>query len=365
MKRSRNMVLALLLLLSGKVLAYRDVPALIYLNANEQKDTLGFNLVKSLCSHVYPLVLSGKIPLYDGPGKKLTIGPSTLTSLEQSSGTRFEDCPDLFIYEYWSSSKRSTEFRVIGLSFINKNSQGEKVSFGYVDIQELMPFVIHSFVPNNANGTHHLTFEQAIMSRRYQYHLVQMGQETFANEPLRALELRNEAFFSGKNIITQYPFPQEKLVVYQIMTKKYPTDIDLGNQVIAALRQVLQQNPEVFLNYGGDQLDSFPDTLFFVPEIRGVLIEEIWQKKERELLLKNARIKIFFADEELEWISLKELEELGILIGFKNLGEVLRNKPFQFELYRINDQEVDPEEGEKYFQALKKSPWARISEYVQ
>lgn len=359
-----SLMVLLFLIFAGSTHAYRDVPALIYLNKLEQPDTIGFNLVDGICSLLYPRILDGSVPLYVSPEKALRIDANSLLALENTSGTRFEGCPDLFIHEYWSSSKKSTQFKIEGFSFVNKNQLNEKVAFGFVSIQDIDSLLRHSYISNSANGSYHVSFEQAIMSRKYSYHLVQLGQEAFFSDPMQAVKLKRDAFHSGKEIRTQIPIPAHKRIAYQVVKKKYSTDIDWSNSLILAIEEVLNENPELFMNLGGQRYDSFPAKQFNVPEVRGLLIEEDWVKTDRHAHIAAARIKIILINGDLHWVELSELEQFGIVLHYKSLRDILNEKPFEFDLFRINDQEIDPALGKKYFEGIKRAPWNKLNVYV-
>lgn len=363
-KHLNKLLFICLFFVAAKTWGYRDVPAMIYLNSDEQADTNGFNMVRELCEMLYPKILDGSVPLYVSPSKELRIDGPSLLALENSSGTRFDQCPELFIYEYWSSSRKSTSFQMHGFSFINKNQLDEKVAYGFIDIEDVDSLLHANFIHSSANGSCHIRLETALMSRRYAYHLVQMGEETFKGNPALAVKLKREAFSSGKNIRTQVLIPARKELSYQVLKKKYTTDIDWSNQLLQALEKMLKDNPELYMNYGGLRYDSFPAKTFNIPEVKGLLVEEIWTKKNHQVQLESARIKITFAQGDLMWMELEELEKYGLVLHYQSLREILSNKSFEYDLFRINDQEIDPLNGKKYFEALKKAPWNQVNAYV-
>lgn len=364
-KSARVVVVLLLMVAFSKAsFGYRDVPALVHLNKLEQADTIGFNLVEGLCSLLYPKILDGSVPLYVSPEKKLRIDAASLKSLESSSGTEFEKCPDLFIHEYWSSNRKSTHFQVMGFSFVNKNMLKEKVAYGFVSIQDIDSLLHHTFIKTTANGSANIPFEQALMSRKYAYHLVQLGQEAFYSNPVQAVKLKREAFGGDKEIRSMVSIPARKQLAYQVLKKKYTTDIDWSNDLVSAIEKVLRDNPELYYNLGGERYDSFPNLKPNIPEVRGLLIEENWVKRGRKTAIESARIKIVLAQGDLFWINLEELETYGIVLHYKSLREILSDKPFAYDLFRINSQEIDPSEGPRFVEALKKAPWNQLNAYV-
>lgn len=364
MIKKTGIALIWLLLLATKPLsAYRDVPALIHLNKAEQYDSSGFNLVTSLTGLLYREISLGNVKLYDGPGKQIQISAEALTQLQISSGTTFETCPDLFIHEYWSSNRRSTTFEMVGFSFVHKNRLNEKVSYGYVELFEIQNLLNTSMIPCNANGSWGTSFEDALLSRNYYFHLVQFGDENFKKEPVKAVKIKQEAFTSDKEIRNQISLPQKKRFLYELTRKRYSTDIDLGNEIIAGIEKVLSKNPEIYFNLGGEKLTPFPDTLFQIPSITGLLIEEIWVK-ENEAYISQIRIKIFNEKGSLDWVNVNDIDQAGFLVHFESLFSLLGRKPFDYSAQKLNNQDLVDTEGPKYMKALKNAQWSRINEYV-
>lgn len=351
-------------LFSVEAFAYKEVPALIHLNKDEQADSSGFNLVTSLSELVFREIQSGSISLYDSPNKKIKISAEALLSLQTSSGTNFTECPDLFIHEYWSSNRKSTSFEILGFSFINKNRIDEKVAYGYVDMEEIQSILNKEHIPCNANGVADLSFEDALLSRNYYYHLVQFGDNGFYKDPVKAVQIKLEAFGSGKTIRNQLPLQPKKRMVYELHKKKYTTDIDISNSIIEGLQKVLNENPELFFNLGGARFVSFPDTLIDIPELTGILVDEVWVKKGGKPVIQSIKLKLFTTKGDLDWVDYQVFEEAGFMVEYKNLLHILRDKDFEFELQKINDQPIDSSKGRKYFEALKKAQWSSISEYV-
>ncbi|TNE79899.1 MAG: hypothetical protein EP332_09075 [Bacteroidetes bacterium] len=343
--------------------AYRDVPALIHLNKAEQYDSSGFNLVSSLTSLLYREISLGKVKLYDGPGKQIQISPEALTQLQSSSGTTFESCPDLFIHEFWSSNRRSTSFEIVGFSFVHKNRIDEKIAYGYVDLSDIQDLLHKSLIPSNANGTWGTSFEDALLSRNYYFHLVQFGNENFRKDPVNAVKIKQEAFNLEKQIRNKITLPQQKRFLYELTRKRYTTDIDLGNDIITGIEQVLVKNPEIYFNLGGDKLSSFPDTLLNIPRITGLLVEEIWVK-EGEARISTIRIKIFTDKGSLDWANVDQFDQAGFMVHYESLFQLFARKPFDYSAQKLNDQDLQDTAGPSFIKALKQAQWSRINEYV-
>jgi hypothetical protein len=138
-------------LYAGKIRTYTEVPALIHLVKNEQEDTNGFNLVEYLPQLIYQKINEGKVTLWDSPKKQLSISSSALKNIENNNNVSFARTQHLFINELWTSSRRRTEFVIVGFSFLSESAKG-KVSFGYVDIQDVLGLLSTELIPCNVNG---------------------------------------------------------------------------------------------------------------------------------------------------------------------------------------------------------------------
>src|SRR5690606_37787470 len=193
---------------------------------------------------------------------------------------------------------------IAGFSFLNKNQLDQKVSYGFVDIQDIDCLLHHQLIPNNANGSSFISFENALLSRRNVYHLVKLGEEAFYTDPVQAVLLKKEAFHSGKEIRNQVALAQRKTLAYQVLSKKYTTDIDWSNEIVSALQVVLSQNMELYFNLGGNRYSAFPDTIYGIPRIKGLLVEETWVKKDRVVRMESARIKVILVNGDLQWVDL-------------------------------------------------------------
>lgn len=346
---------------TAKASAYKDLPALIYLNRAEQPDTVGFNLVEGMAHLVFDLLKANKINLIEAPGKPGNIGLQNILAIDQSAKTNFVDLPDLFIYEYWTSTKNSSEFKIVGFSFVNRSANGEKVSYGYIDLITLLPYLRARQIKNNANGFAKLSFEQALLSRRYQYFLLQLGEEQLQNQPIKAVKEKIEAFHGSKKVINQYQAGEEKRLHYRLNYRKYRSDIDYSGDIIEGIKSLLQQNPELYYNIGAYRWENFPKKFIGTISITSLEVEEIIAKNKNDLNSKSFRLKINFDNEQSsDWISLSSLEAYGLLIKLKTLHELLQNKQFEFTLLQINDEAIDSKQTLQWMQNLKEKNWNNL-----
>lgn len=362
----RNIVCIILLAFAtSDTFAYKNVPALVHLNKYEQPDTLGYNLISSLCSLLYEPILNGEIKLYTGPDQSIQMDSFGLRTLELSSGKRFDSCVDMFLYEYWSSNRKSTTFQVNGISFVAKNYQGQKISFGFLDFRSIETFLKSNLIAVNANGYAGFSYFDIIYSRRYVFHLIQMGEETFSRNPELAVKLKREAFYSGKSLLNSTPLEPTKEIEYRIDKKRYHTDIDFSNDIIRAIENSLKENPELLLNHYLNTHDSTPWRNHQVPGIQSLVVIETWTKTHGRPVIYDAKIKLVFSDGETDFIPLGELETIGLVIQFQSIRDFLQTKPFLLELNRINQQDIPLEKGEIYMKALMGgAPWTQLNHYA-
>ena len=179
----------------GFCFSYQNKTVLLYLDYSEQNDTIGFNLVAEINPYIYDLILAEKIILWDSPAKKIKINKATLLSLERSNATTFKGSKDLFINEYWSSEKNTSYFNVIGFSFTNKNNQNEKISFGFIDYNEVKPFLQKRKIKQiNENSYWDISLDEALQSGRFYAHLIQFGTEQFAKTDAKAKLIWNKIY---------------------------------------------------------------------------------------------------------------------------------------------------------------------------
>lgn len=341
---------------------YTEVPALIHLAGNEQEDTNGFNLVEHLPSFIYSAINDGKIRLWDSPKKLIVITPQALQNLEKSNSVSFSRTGHLFLNELWTGSRRKTEFAIVGISFLSESPKG-KISFGYIDLAEASALLSKSLIPCNVNGPAQITYMEALYSRRYQFNLLQFGSNDFASNPLQSVIIRNEAFYSKKRVTGLFVPPQTKMLTY-VIEKSVGQAYDPGADCLGSIEKYLNENKEVLFNIGGDRYFDYQNSLFDITVTR-IEVTEIWTKKDDLITYTPQTVRIFANNKPLRTITFEEIAKWKLLIGFKTLEDILREKVFAYSIYKINRDLIPYEESGLYLKALLDYKWTQVSTYVK
>lgn len=340
--------------------AYRDKPVLTHLNKNEQRDTFGFNLVKSLPKLIYSLVKEDKVKLWDSPQKTIQITFSTLSNIEKTSNTIFTETSDMFFNEVWSSTRKKTTFNIIGFSFINKNDKGNSVSYGFIDMVDIFPMLTDSIIPTNANGWYGVTYLNALYSRNYHFNVVQFGKSTFKDNIAKSLEVKQKAFNKSKRIVNKVQLPTQKAVTYEVLNTE-------KNEVFyKALQGFLNDNPEFFFNNGGNRIFTHLLSNFNF-SISKVEVTELWSKNNKDgfTVYNPQYLQLYFNNIPLPPISVEKFNQYRLKIAFQDVKSALRIKDFDYVLKKINHQEIPPAQSGKYIRAFQNYFWTQITEYVK
>lgn len=356
-----------LLSLSSELMAgkpYTEVPALIHLNKEEQEDSNGFNLVEFLPEFMYRQIQSGKVILWDSPKKQIEISFAALSDIEKSNNVSFAKTRNLFINELWSGTRRRTEFVIIGFSFLSESAKG-KISFGYVDMKDVIQLLANNNIPCNVNGPAQLTYLNALYSRRYQFNLVQFGNKDFSVRPELSIRIRNEAFYSKKKVQGISKMPLTKMVTYTI-EKNPGQPNDIGTACFQTIENYLNENKEVLFNLGGSQYFDFHNRLLNIAITR-IEVTEVWTRKGKNITFSPYQITIYANNKPLNTISIAELDQWNLLIGFKTLEDIFIEKSFQYNLYKLNKDLIHISESGYYIKALLdyKWSWTQVSKVVQ
>lgn len=341
---------------------YTEVPVLIHLSRAEQEDTNGFNLVEHLPSLVYKHILAGDIKLWDSPKKQIAISPEALKNIEESNNVSFVRTQNLFINELWTSSRRRTEFVIVGISFLSESQKG-KVSFGYVDLVEVLPIFGRELIPTNVNGPAMLTYVDALYSRRYIFNVMQFGTKDFSVNPSASFEVKKDAFYSRKKVMGIYKIPATKMITY-VIEKNIAEINDPGTDCMHSIEKYLNENKEVLFNIGGDKYFDYHRKNLEITVTR-IEITEIWEKKGNQIVYKPYQVRIFANNKPLNTIPFEEVARWQLLINFKTLEDILMEKSFQFSIYKINRDLIAYTESNLYLKALREYKWTQVSNYVK
>lgn len=358
----RNYFLVLLIIISGTASAYTDKPVLININIARQSDTMGFNMAHELIQHFYELINNGKVMLWDSPKKSFRISQQALSAIESSSGTLFTRSLDVFLHEFWSSTRRRTTFTIMGVSFINQNEKG-KVSYGYVDFAECWNEVAGYMIDCNVNGPAKLNMVQALYSRNYNFNVVQFGKKTFEKNPDDAIRIRDKAFFTNKYIEGLYTIPVNKLVRY-IVEPDVNDANEIGNVMFRNIQDFLNANKEVLFNIGGSK---YFDYKTFKSEVALTRVEvtEVWTKMSDHIDYKIQNVTLYVNNKSLDPVDIDVILNWGILYNFKTAEDVLKEKKFRYTLFKLNNTFVSETDSPKFLKSLEKYSWTQVSRYVK
>ncbi len=342
---------------------YTEVPALVHLPKSEQADTFGFNLVDQLPKLIYQEIKAGRIKLWNSPKKQVVLSFEALQKIESDNSVSFSKVENLFFNELWSTTLRKTNFAVIGFSFLAESPKG-KISFGYIDFKEVLPILLNNFISTNVNGVQHLSYANAIYSRRYYFNLLQFGNNDFTSDMATSFKIKKDAFYSKKRVQGLVKLKNEKEVVYTF--EKNPGDEnDPSTLVFKNIENYLNDNKAQVLKIGGEKyFNSDVSTLsdFTVTRIE---ITETWIKKGASIRYLPLNIKIFVNNKPLNNMTISEFNQWQLLFKFKSIEDILIEKQFQLNLYKINSELIAFNESELYLRALNEFKWTQVSNFVK
>jgi hypothetical protein len=332
-------------------------PVLIHLNSAHQNDSIGFNLIDALPQIIYKRLLSGELSLWDSPKKETRIGLESLQAIEQSTGTSFLEIQDLFINEMWRHYKHQFEFNIIGFTFINSSSSGQKVVYGFVDVQEIKEMLQTLIIPTNANGPNNLTFWDALYSKNYPFNIVQFGKENFEKNPHRSLEMKKTYFVNTKFNTNQIKLPLSKEISYFILA----TSFNRQNKLLFdELNGYFNLNKQDFFNIGGSEIVSYLDKSKVI-SISKITVEAIITKTNGYNERKIKQVVFYSDGKALSPLTGDQINSLSMLIDFKSLKEFLEGQSYQFTLTKINHQLVPGGYSGQYIEALNGNNWNKIT----
>jgi len=341
---------------------YTEVPALIHLARSEQEDTNGFNLVEYLPPLFYQAINEGKLTLWDSPKKQIAISPAALQNIERSNQISFAKVENLFLNELWTSSNRKTEFVIVGFSFLSE-SPGGKVSIGFIDAVDALGILSSNYIPTNVNGPALLTYLDALYSRRYNFNLLQFGSRDFTVNPSSSFTIKKDAFYSKKKVSGIYKLPVSKMITY-VIEKNPGTQNDPGTDCINSIEKFINENKEILFELGGARYFDYKKQSSDITITR-IEVTEIWEKKGGLITYKPYQIRIFANNKPLELIAFEVVSKWDLLINFKTLEDVLKEKGFQFTIYKCNRELIPNDESAIYLKALREYKWTQVSNYVK
>lgn len=364
-------LLFLCLVKADKAMAYTDKPVLVHLNSLRQVDSFGFNIVKDLQKTFYHLILDNKIKLWDGPRKEKQITAQNLLNIEKNTKTKFLESQNIFFHEVWSSARRSTNFTIIGITFMNQidtkriPDPSRDPIYGYIDVFEVAAYLGTYYCDVNVNGPASLTLLDGLYSRKYHFNVVQFGKKDFKDNVREAIEVRNKAFFSKRRVEGIYKLPVTKAITYVIEQDRSESS-EIGATLYNNIQQYINSNKEVVFNIGGNRYFDYATykSDFVVTRIE---VNEIWEKTVSGVVYHIESVTLYVHNKKLDPVSIETLSGWGILFNFKTIEDALAEKKFKYTLLTLNGNYLLESESEKYIKGLHISqiPWNQIKQYVK
>jgi len=355
---------AILLSLSTPVRA--QIPVILRVAVSEQADSTGCNFVRELTRVTYAAIMTGKVQLWNSPGKEIVVTSASLKEIERTSGLSFMDQDIVFIYEVWSDNGNVLNINTNGFLFSGKNQSGESVEFGYVESGSLQEFLIRETVNSNVNGNHNASLAGYLAGRKFNYNFIQFAGKIIDN-PADSRKIIDE-YVSGQEVKSAFDsgndIPQ-KLVVYSI---DFSSDISKeksanANKILKAVEAYLQTNEELIYNLGGDSIiQNTPKGRW---KVSRMVVTELWKKIGSAVQSDLAGVTVYFNNFALQEIPYRDIVNMDDLrIEGIALDEYLRNRNYTFVIRRINSEEIPRSDAYLFYKALFNAEWNKITEFV-
>ncbi len=356
-----------LLLLAASMNSVAQVPVILRVSAGEQQDTTGCNFVHELCRITYSAILNGDVKLWDGKEKEIRIFPTSLQEIERSSETSFQDEDVVFIYEYWTVTAKDVKSTTTGLFFSAKGKGGQEVAYGYIDYEDLQPFMMRERIRSNVNGNYSANLATYFYNKSFNYNILQFAGNVVDNVT-KSAEIKEKFIADRKFNISEFSSVdiRQKMVMWSVDTSSVlsPEKANAGKILIRSIQDFLKQNEEVFLNLGGDVIvaklkkkDSW--------KVTRLEVEEIWKKSADGISYDPVSLHVFVNDSALAEIPYREMVKHDINVGLKNWVDYIREKPFQYTIQRINSDEIPRRDAFKYLKALQTYDWNKLTDYIR
>ena len=342
--------------------AYVDKPVLSHVRVRGQHDTIGFNLAMHLPDFIYKQLEAGNLTLWGSPKKQTILNLAALKQIEASSNTKFKNCSDIFLYEYWNCSKRKLSFVIAGISFMY-NSGGVRKPYGYIDINEAFRLLASNLIPANPNAPADLTYWEAINSKRFNFTIVQYGRKQFTDNPLDAVALKNNLFNGKRKLSPFIPWPNTKLITYELVND-YLIEYDYAQNLIKGLEKHFNKNRDLIKSHdNGNFYDTADYKGYF--QVTGLQVFETWQKRGPLLLSYTDSIVVFINNKKIKAFTGDEIRAFNVKIRFKSIIDILKEKSFKLNIIEINNVLIEPKSQVLYKKALEDYKWTQLTEYVK
>lgn len=336
---------------------YDYTPALLHLDRYKQPDSLGFNLVEEIPKLLYAKILSKDVAIWDSPEKKVQISVENFLQMEKSAKSPFVGSSDLFMHQLWRIYKHNFFFTTVGFSFSGETKQGRKITYGFVDAGDIISLLRGANIPNNANGTHYLSYWDALNSMRYSFNLVQFGKFDFKDNPSFSFQLKEQALSSPRIKRQLYRIGTDKEIEYRIINPEISSNTQ-NRAIYSSFNTFVNQNKQTILNAGGSDFLSHLTIANWKVDM--VIVKERWSKYKNIPFQELLGIQLFINGKSV-YLEKMDIDEMGIKINLQGCEEFLSEKGFTFILQRINSQEIMAQESEYYYKALLNKDWNKLT----
>lgn len=330
-------------------------PVLLHLSKVNQHDSVGFNLVDALPKLLYRKIMNNEVTLWDSPNKKAKITPDALIAIERSTSTSFSSIEDLFLNEIWRATKKDAEFNLIGFTFINENSVGSKVVYGFIDADENRELLKSLVIPTNANSQCNLTYWDALTSKVYNFNIVQFGRNNFEKNMQASLELKHSLFDNNRLHTNAYDIKAQKELQYYMLPGN-----DKNKAFFESLEAFFNANREMFYSLGGERIIDFYDIRKPV-KISKIELTELRSKNANTFESIYLKMIIYVDGKPLDELNEKKIKSLPVIVNFRTISDYLSLRNYEVTLTKINNQEISSILSTFYLNALDKSPWDKIT----
>lgn len=360
----RSLFLLIFIFAYSALFPYKNVKVVLIANKENQKDTLGYNIVSALAQWTYDQLRDGKIKMWATPYKSEAMSFSTLQGMEISSKMNFTDCQNIFLYEIWTSNKSQTSFTLTGISFSSENQNGEMVSFGFIDYTIIEEFLKKDFIPITENGSYKTTFYQVLMNKSYDFEIVYFKdrpiQSPYSKNPdadyKNGLKIKNKAFNQNKLNLNYIPVKQAKLVEYTIRTADYDLN---SNNIITSLETYFNTGKKDLYKYGGNEIYKYFNNSKLI--LSECTLKELWTREGGKIYFSLQQIVPVSVGVTFTPIPAEDVERFNIIIDQQSLISMLNSKQFTYHLISINGIMVNENNAVKYLKVLTEGDWNKIA----
>ena len=347
------LVFAVIFISCIELQAYTGMKAILLVNRNLQKDTIGYNIADDMARVCYQAIQNGSIKLWESPEKNTVVDFSKLQEQESNNHSKFIHPRNIFIYEEWSLEKNKYRFITKGISFTGTDSSGKDIFFGYIAMNDAVNKLFDSSYANvNADGYYGTTLLQELQSRHFEFDIV-----FFKNKPVRNFKKGQKLIkevLSAKNSTYKNQSPDTKLVEYSI--EAGPSILsDASGKLITTLQNFFNENPQEFFNLGGDKMYSFMRESHVI--LSNILVSEIWTKTKDSITGTPVDFIPYVVGNPLQGISVQQLNEWHVKYNGADFAGEIAKKNFYYRITKINSTWIPGENSEKLKSKLLKGDW--------